>query len=464
MADKVIIIGGGIAGLACAWRLHSAGCPIELLEADGQAGGNVRTEMIDGFRIERGPHTFLPSAEDIFTLATEAGLESEIVVSNKSAKKRFIVRDGKLHKVFSGPGSFLTSRLLSLRGKLKLIGEPFRTKLKGAPNDSATTFFERRFGPEAARVLAGAFISGVYAGDPDKLSAQAAFPLFWGFEQEAGSMIRGALRLRKQRKAARRAKGLSKSKRPKGLCSFKEGLGQLSSRLAAKLGAHCHTSSAVRKIEYVDQNFVIKTDAAEFSAARIVLATPPGPAAELLKGLDPGLADTLNQIPMAPMAVVHMGHLHKASQVPDGFGFLAPRDQGVRTLGVLFPARLFDDRTPAGGDLLTGFVGGMLDNQVLSLDDQVLLEIIKDDLERLTGLTAPPDTIKVARYSAAIPQLTHGHLERMQTIHTRRQKFAGLHFAGNYLRGVGMKDAIASGFEAAAEVSAGFEKEIQLVE
>ncbi|MBW1806982.1 MAG: protoporphyrinogen oxidase [Deltaproteobacteria bacterium] len=460
MADKVIIIGGGIAGLACAWRLRSAGCPIELLEAAGQAGGNIRTEMIDGFRIERGPHTFLPSSDDIFSLATEVGLESEIVVSNKSAKKRFIVRDGKLHKVFSGPGSFVASRLLSLRGKLKLIGEPFRTKLRGAPDESAATFFERRFGPEAARILAGAFISGVYAGNPEKLSAKAAFSLFWGFEQETGSMIRGALRLRKQRKAERRAKGLPKLKRPKGLCSFKEGLGQLSSRLEAMLGAHCHTNSEVRKIEYRDHNFVVKTDSAEFSSSRVVLATPPQAAAEVLRDLDSSLADSFSEIPMAPMAVVHMGHAQKASQIPDGFGFLAPRNQGVRTLGVLFPARLFNGRTPAGGDLLTGFVGGMLDNQVLDLDDQALLGIVKNDLELLTGFSAPPDFVKVARYSAAIPQLTLGHLERLQNINTRRQKFTGLYFAGNYLRGVGMKDAVASGFEAAAEVSASFEKGI----
>ena len=206
MGIDAIIAGGGIAGLACAWRLHAAGKGVLVLEVDARAGGHVRTQRVDGYRLESGPHTFMGSADAVFALAAEVGLAGEIIPTMPAARTRYIARHGAIHAIPTGPVSFLTSKLLSFKGKLALAGEPLRTR-RGDPTDTAQQFFERRFGPEAARVLAGAFISGVYAGDPARLSAPAAFPLFWRFEQESGGMIRGMVGHLKRRRAEREARG-----------------------------------------------------------------------------------------------------------------------------------------------------------------------------------------------------------------------------------------------------------------
>lgn len=454
MALDALVVGGGIAGLSCAWRLHQAGLEVQLLEAAAACGGNVRSRRVEGFLLERGPHTFRPSADDVFALAREVGADDAVIASRPAAKKRFIARGQRLHKVFTGPGSFLASRLLSWKGKWKLMGEPFRTRQRGQPSDDAATFFTRRFGPEAARVLAGAFISGVYAGDPRELSAPAAFSLFWKFEQEHGSMIRGAMRHTKEAKRARRARG-DTAPRPRGLCSLREGLGQLTGAVARKLGDACRTNTAARAAGRDGNGFVVECERESFRARRLVVAVPPAEAAAVLRPLDAGLAALLASIPMAPMAVVHTGYARRAEQVPDGFGFLVPRGEGIRTLGILFPSRLFEGRVPQepdpqGGDLFTAYVGGMLDQAALDLDDQELAGIARGDLEILTGFSQEPRLVEVARHRHAIPQFTHGHLERMAALHQRRRNLEGLELAGNYLRGVGMKDAVASGFASAA--------------
>lgn len=454
----VIVIGGGIAGLSCALRLRAAGLDVELLEAQPQAGGNIQTSEIDGFRFERGPHTFMPSADDIFVLAAEVGIGDQIVASAPAAERRFIVRNGKLHAVPSGPWSFVTSDLLSLRAKLQLMTEPLRTGQRGAATDSATTFFARRFGEEGARVLAGAFISGVYAGDPATLSAPAAFPLFWRFEQERGSMILGAMAHGKQRKQQRaelaRQNGQPLAARPKGLCTFANGLGQLTSTIALRLGDRCRTGAPVRTVARDNGGYAIGLDGEVLRARQVVVATPPSAASQILRPLDALLADLVSGIPLAPMTVVHLGFRQRQAGVPDGFGFLAPRNEGVRSLGVLFPSRLFGQRTPDGGELLTGFVGGMTDAQALALADVEIERIVRDDLRQLCGVDAAPDFVRVLRYQGAIPQFVLGHLERMVQLRSRLATLPGLHLAGNYLHGVGMKDAVASGFETAAAIVA----------
>lgn len=447
---EVIIVGGGPAGLACAVTLQAQGVAVLVLEAGERPGGNVQSERVEGFLLERGPHTVLASADDVFGLAGTLDLLPAAIPSLPTAEDRFIARAGRLHSVPTGPWSLLTSGLLSWRSKLALATEPLRTG-RGGPQDSAAQFFERRFGPEAARLLAGAFISGVYAGDPQALSAAAAFPLFWGFERDHGGMLRGGLALRRRRAAERRARG-DGSPRRRGLWSFAEGLGQLTQAAAAALGPRCRCGEAAQRVVRADGRWTVELASGSLRAPRLVLAVPPQNAAHLLQDVDAALAGLLEDLPMAPVAVVQLGYREGAAAVPDGFGFLVPRGEGVRTLGVLFPSRLFAGRAPAGGDLLTGFVGGVLDRGALDLDDDALAAVVRADLQTLTGLRTPPDLVRVRRVPAAIPQLVHGHLQRMAEVQQRLAAVPGLRLAGNYLTGVGLKDALRSGIEAGAAV------------
>lgn len=443
---EVVIVGAGVAGLTCGARLREQGLDVLALERESVAGGNVRTTSEGAFRLERGPHTFLGSADAIFETVERTGLTAELRQPRPEAKDRFIVRHGRLHAAPAGLWSFLTTGLLSARAKLTLATEPLRRE-RGQLDDTAATFFERRFGPEAARVLAGAFISGVYAGDPQALSAAAAFPLFWGFEQETGSMIRGAMRHGKRRKRQLAEKGLAPKK---GLFSFQGGLGRYTEHLASGLGESCRVNAEVRGLRREGEGYRLHlSDEQTLEAKAVVIATPPASAASIVEGLDGDLAGLLSEIPMAPVAVVHLGFDRKLGEIPEGFGFLAPRDEGVRTLGVLFPSRLFSGRAPDKGDLLAGFVGGMLDRDALELPDEALTEIVLQDLKTLTGLAREPVFLRVQRYPAAIPQLIVGHLERIKNIEERLEEHPSLVLAGNYLLGVGMKDAAASGLRAA---------------
>lgn len=450
MANEILVIGGGISGLACAWRLRRGGHNVLLLEEKPEAGGNIRTEQHNGFRIECGPHTFMGSADDIFTLAEEVGLSDQIVPTRPSAKKRFIVRRGRIHEVPLGPWSFLTSGLLSPLGKFQLMMEPFRTQ-RGKSTDTARQFFDRRFGPEASRIMAGAFISGVYAGNPEELSAPAAFPLFWRFEQESGGMIRGAFRYRRERKAKRIAAGIDPASR-RGLFTFAGGLGRISDGVARALGDRLIVDAAALSIRHDKDGFHVDSQKGTFRGSKLILAVPPQQASRLLAPVDPELGTLLGRIPLAPVAVVHLGFSSGAPRIPDGFGFLSPRKEGVRCLGVLFPSRLFADRTPPGGDLLAAFFGGVTDPEALNLDDTGLLQHSLQDLQQVTGERQKPDWVTVKRYTHAIPQFILGHQDRMKAIHGRLRQIPGLFLTGNYLLGVGMKDAVTQGFLTAATV------------
>jgi protoporphyrinogen/coproporphyrinogen III oxidase len=448
MSPDVLVIGGGVSGLTSAVALANKGLDVMVLEADAVAGGNVRTSAADGFRFERGPHTFMGSADDVFDLAETAGITAEVVPTDPKANDRFIVRGGRMHTAPSGAISFLGTRLLSLSAKLTLATEPLRSAHQH-PDDTAAVFFRRRFGREAGRVLAGAFINGVYAGDPATLSARAAFPLFWGFERDHGSMVLGSFKYQRER-----ARKRGDRPRRTGLYSFAGGLGRLSEALAGKLGERCLTGREVLAVRRENGAFVVRASDGEVRARNVIVATPPLQSAALLGSLDPEAGKLVAATPMAPVAVVHLGFRAGFPAVPDGFGFLAPRGEGVRVLGILFASRLFGDRAPAGGDLLTGFVGGVLDREAMDLPDEELTGIVLGDLARLIAPPPRPDFVVVTRYPQAIPQLVVGHAERMEALKGRLAAVPGLVLAGNYLRGVGLKDAVASGLQAAKAVLA----------
>jgi oxygen-dependent protoporphyrinogen oxidase len=445
--QDVIIIGGGVAGLTCGVHLQRAGAAIKIIEAAPQVGGNTKTLHKEGYRLELGPNTFMGSAHDLFEVLQLIDMTSDVIKTSNSAKNRFIVRSSRLHAAPMGPRSFLTTRLLSLPAKLFLMTEPLRTE-KGAPSDTAAQFFERRFGKEAARILAGAFISGVYAGDMQQLSAAAAFPLFWKFEQQHGSMIRGAL----HHKKAQRQAGLVARK---GLFSIKGGLGHLTAFMSARLGDAVHVGEAAVSLTWDAQRQVwqvVSSKGLSYEAGQLVIATPPTQAAALLRNLDQRLAEELATIEMAPVAVAYISSDKHASRLPQGFGFLAPRGEGVRSLGTLFSSLLFADRAPEGRELLTAYIGGVNDKQVLSYQDEELFELITKDWQQLNLRVAGAQLVHIERHKAAIPQFGPSHLQKMHIMAERLAALPTLHLAGNYLLGVGMKDAVSSGKKAAQKI------------
>ncbi len=434
--EEVIIVGGGLAGLSCATALRAAGRDPLVLEAAEEPGGKVRSERRGGFLLERGPHTFLGSAAPMFALARAAGLEDALLASRKAARRRLIARGGKVHPVPTSPLAFLRSGLLSVRGKLRLLAEPLCTA-RGQPDDSAATFFARRFGEEAARVLAGSFISGIYAGDPASLSARAAFPTLWSFERRSCGLLRGALR--------RRQRG-PRPPRRRGLFSFREGMGQLTRALARRLGERYRTGVGVRDLGPAPGGFALEAGGRSFRCRQLVLAVPPPVAAELC-AFDGALGEELRGIRMAPIAVVHLGYPQRLAEIPEAFGMLAARGEGVRSLGVLFPSRIFEGR--AEGELLTAYVGGMLDPGAVDLPDDQLVALVRRELAALFQLSAEPSLLRVLRWRRAIPQLERGHVERVARLHAGLERWPGLRLAGNYLTGVGVKDAVAAGLAAA---------------
>ncbi|MBF0441996.1 MAG: protoporphyrinogen oxidase [Oligoflexales bacterium] len=452
--SSVAVVGGGISGLSCAHVLSRRGFNVEVFEKERIAGGNARSELKNGYLIERGPNTFMGSATDILRLIESLEISASMIETDPHARRRFIVRNSILHEVPSSLSSFFTTSLLNPWEKFRLALEPFIPR-GGRNGESAAEFFDRRFGKGASRVLAGAFISGVFAGDPDMLSAEASFPLFYGFEKNHGSMIFGAFHHRRKKRANLEGETQFIRKTGGGLYSMKNGLGQITERLFEILGERCHTSSQVQSIEIRKDRYIVCTSERSYEAEYLVMATPPHEAAALLGSISRSLADLLGSIVMAPVAVLYLTYPASAGRLDDGFGFLVPRNEGLRSLGVLYSSSLFSNRAPSGMELLTAFAGGMLDAKAVDLSDRELFDIATGDLGAITKKNLDLRLIEVKRYHGAIPQFKIGYLEMMKQIRFLVSKQKGLHLCGNYLKGVGMKDAVGSGFEAANAISGG---------
>lgn len=425
------MIGGGISGLVTAFHLVRGGRKVVVLEASPRVGGSLETKTDGPWRFELGPNTVLENHETVTRLIREAGLEGEKVTALPSAKRRFLWKAGQLHALPSGPVGFLKTPLFPASAKLRLLREPWISRPSGDPEESIAEFVRRRLGQAFLDYAVGPFVSGVYAGDPERLSVRYAVPRIASLEREHGSLIRGAL--------ARR-----KGPAPGGaMISFREGLDQLPRKLAEEIG-DVRIGVACRRVVRTSDGFRAETDAGPIEAQQVVLAVPADAAARLLDS--PGLAE----IPYAAVSLVSTGWRREDIAHPlGGFGFLAPRKEGLHVLGVLFPSEIFPGRAPEGHTVLTAFVGGRTQPEVAGWDDDRLMSTVLEDLRRTVGVRGEPLIRTIRRWPRAIPQYEVGHGRFLDLAREIETALPGLRIGGNFLHGVSVPDCIRNATELA---------------
>ena len=449
-----IIIGAGISGLVTAHRLQKLGQNVMLIESSDKVGGVIQSHDADGFLIEAGPNS-LRGAHELLDVVEELEMMDELVTADPKAPA-FVYAGGTLHAVPMSPPALIKTKLLSNSAKLRLLREPFITGRRADGEESIDSFIRRRLGPEIMDKLVAPFLSGVYAGDPKRLSVQACFPKLAEFEANAGSILRGGL------KAARAGRGKTekpkRSLRPYRLCSFRRGLNTLPQRLAQELGERLVSRANVTNIRQSPHSFELTVDqqgeSRQITASTLIVAAPANAAAKLIEPFAPEAATLIADIPYASIASVPLAYrLDQFSQPPVGFGFLTPRSEGLRTLGSIWNSSLFTDRAPEGWLLTTNFIGGATDPEAAGLSDDELIRIVHGDLSKALGITGQPRRLPIARYERAIPQYVIGHAARINKLEAALTHHPGLRLAGNYLHGVAIGDCIRQAEQLAHEIA-----------
>ncbi len=473
-ARRIVVIGGGISGLAAAYQLDqeraSSVRPLEvlLLEASDRVGGTVRTYERDGFLLEGGPDSFISEKPEAVQLAKEIGLESRLIETNETHRRSFIVRGGRLRPVPEGfqllaPTrfwSFVTTDIFSWPGKARMaldlvLPRRIATDANGADDESLAQFVRRRFGREALARMAQPMVGGIYTADPEQLSLRATMPRFLEMERTHRSVIRAMWQARKR--AGRAQTQGTSGARYSLFLSFDAGVQTLTDRLATLLPqGTIKLNTRVNAINFdaATRQWRLSINAAEpITADAVCLALPAYATADLLRATDAQLAAELAAIPYASTATINLAY--RRADIPhplDGFGFVVPFIERRATLACTFSSVKFAGRAPAGYALLRAFVGGALQPEMFALNEDEMLAAVLADLRALLGIEAAPLFAHVEKWPRSMAQYHLGHLNRVARINKRLQNFPTLQLAGNAYAGAGLPDCIRSGRAAAAQL------------
>lgn len=439
--EHLVVVGGGISGLATAvYALDEAvrrgiNMEVTVLEASERPGGKMWSDRDEGYVVEHGPNGFLDGKPDALDLSHHVGASDLLMRASRFARKRFIVRRGRLCRLPESPPAFLGSRLLTLRGKLRVLCEPWAPPPPGG-DESLADFARRRLGPQALDYLIDPMVSGVFAGDPERLSLNAAFPRISQLEREYGGLFKAMWRLRKK-------KGGGPAGPAGTLTSFRGGVRTLIEVLAASLGQRLICQSPVHRIEQVASGYRVLAGHPEraYPASAVVLACPAYEAARICADLAPSLAEELEGIWYAPIVVVATAYAREDIPHPlDGFGFLIPGREERPVLGTLWDSSVFEDRAPAGRVLLRTMLGGARRPDIAAWPDREVVDAVRTQLRDFLGVRAEPVRVWIYRHERGIPQYHVGHLDRLSRIDAALQSHPGLFLCHNAYRGIALND------------------------
>jgi protoporphyrinogen/coproporphyrinogen III oxidase len=443
-----LVIGGGISGLVCAYALHKAGIETELVEASPRPGGVIQSITRDGFLLELGPQSF-SSTPALRQLCTELRISDEIIEAPPHSP-RYVLIDGKLQLVPLSSPAFLASSLIDASTKWAFLRDIFGKSTPPDTDESIANFVRRKFSAQLLDRLVGPFVSGVYAGDPERLSVRSAFPQLYEAEKSSGSIVRGMMRLAKSKKGPR--------ERPT-LQTFRGGNASLVQSLSANLGPALQTNAKVTKLEknengYFTVHHQIDGKEDSLSASTLIFATPLDTTGKLLANLDPSFESFLSPVEFAAVAVVSLGYPKSAiGHSLDGFGFLVPRSAGLRVLGTVWNSSLFAGRAPDGHTLLTSFVGGTTDPAAAKLAPDNLSAIVHREISPILSINREPTFSNVTIWPRALPQYNLGHADRLAAVATLLKSNPGIWLTGNYLRGPAIGSCVEQALATAEEVA-----------
>jgi oxygen-dependent protoporphyrinogen oxidase len=462
---RIAIVGGGISGLSAAYTLEEkrqSGTPVQyvLFESSPRLGGVLVTDRVDGCLVEAGPDSFLTEKPWAADLCRKIDLGDQLIGSNDSERKTYILAKGKLVVIPDGlmfmvPTKIIPtvfSPLFSVRTKMRMAAEWFHPPHKASADETVAQMVERHYGSEMVDLLADPLLSGVYGGEATQLSVRAVLPRFADMESKHGSLGRAMLAARRKMGAAAKAPA-----RPL-FSSLKDGMQQMVDALVARLDANSLMKSApVQSVIRQDNGWTVcagyKTD--HFDA--VIVATPAQAAAAVLQAADERMARDLSEIQYSSSVTVTLGYDETVRRsLPPGFGFLVPRSEGHRMLAATFVHNKFPHRAPDNRALVRCFLGGARDERILQSSEEEILQIVRGELRQIVGvaLNAEPLFARVYKWKSAMAQYSVGHLERLQRIESLRQKLNGLALAGNGYNGIGVPDCVRSGAEAAGKILA----------
>jgi oxygen-dependent protoporphyrinogen oxidase len=459
---KTVVIGGGITGLAAAYSLQKLDANYLLLESSDHLGGKIITYAGDGFLIEGGPDSFLTQKRAALDLCRELGLGDQLIGSNHTATpSTYVLSKGKLHPMPEGMMlmaptmilPILRSKLISWPGKLRMGMEIFVGRNTTNPDESLGSFVRRRMGSELLDKIAGPLMGGIHAGDPESLSLGSTFPMFTEMEKTHRSLVLGMMK-RKKAQAAQAAQA-SEGKRPSMFTTLSGGLQQLPDAIAARLNPqqvrlNCRVQSMAAegnqyRIELADGSFIL--------ADNVVFTTPAYVTAEIIQQLDPALAENLRKIRYVSTSTVSLAFRRSELTCElNGFGFIVPATEGRRINACSWSSTKFSHRAPDDYVLMRVFIGGAFTEDLAEQDEATLIEIARQELREIMGITATPVLARAYRWKKSNPQYNVGHGALIEEINQAVANHPGLYLAGAAYRGSGIPDCIQSGMDTAAKI------------
>lgn len=438
---KVGIIGGGISGISLAVKLgllkeNGKNIDVTLLESANRLGGTIDSIHKDGYVIESGTNGFLDSKPFTLEVFQQAGLTDKLVRSNDLARIRYIQRYGKLQRLPEGAISFMKSNLLTFNGKLRIAKELFVPQKNDDSDETLAHFAERRLGKEALDFLIGPMVSGVFAGDPEKMSLESCFPVIYNLEKQYGGLIKGMFKKPKKKSGPAGPGGALTSYEGGMVMAIKD-----LSNIAEKKGVKINMSTPATKVVKKDDKYIVSSDNKEYEFDILVICAPAHSSCKFLKELDNNLSDTLASIPYSPMFVAGLGF--DSEDIADdlhGFGYLIPKKENMRILGALWTSSMFPVQAPKGKKFLRIMAGGDTNHEIMQKSEEELLNICVEDITKLLGVKKQPSMVQCFKIMKAIPQYHIGHREKVAKIEEITEKLGNIYIGGNVLYGIGLND------------------------